>query len=139
VNVAVATRMPVDELAVALAVHCKLAGEDSRAARSHLDVTPRSYFDEACVWADSNEKIIKLVRSDPQAIVAGGYSLNQARGWLSRLFGLGKSRSPTAPDDDELAQVAEELAQSRQRIDEDRARKLAALRELVDDSFDSAR
>jgi len=136
--VAVATHMTVDELSLALAMYCKMHGENPRVARRHLDATPKMHFDEAVVWAESNTKVINLVASDPATIGEGGYSLNQARGWFSRLIGLGKSRGVTAPDDDELEQVMSDLTISERTIDTAKAKKLAALRELVDESFDSA-
>lgn len=136
-NVAVATRMTVDEIGVALAVFCKLFEADPRVARGQLDPTPRAHFDEACVWADSNAKVIRLLADDPQSVAAGSYSLNEARGWLSRLFTFGQKRGVNAPADDELEQVAAELRDKKRDIDEEKQRKLAALRELVDESMDA--
>jgi len=139
VNVAVATKLPVQELGLALAIHCQLFGENPRAARKHLDPTPRAHFDEGVAWAESNAKLVALIKSDPEAVRAGSYSLNASRGWFSRLFGLGRSKSPSAPTDDELDRVAAELSQKRKPVDEEKARKMAALRELVDDSFESTK
>jgi hypothetical protein len=136
--VAVATHMTVDELSLALAMYCKLHGENPRVARRHLDSTPKMHFDEGVVWAESNAKTINLVGSDPAAIGEGGFSLNQARGWFSRLIGLGRSRGATAPDDDELESVMSDLAKTDRTMDAAKAKKIAALRELVDESFDSA-
>ncbi|MBW2459160.1 MAG: hypothetical protein JRI68_31975 [Deltaproteobacteria bacterium] len=133
---AVVTKLPVEELGLALAIHCKLFGENPRVARRHLDLTPRSHFDEGCAWAESNAKLIGLIRSDPKAVRAGSYSLNAARGWFARLIGMGRSKSPSAPTDDELERVAAELGKKRKPVDEEKARKMAALRELVDDSFE---
>jgi hypothetical protein len=134
--VAVATKLPVEELGLALAIHCKLFRENPRAARKHLDLTPRSHFDEGCAWAESNAKLVELIRSDPEAVRAGSYSLNASRGWFSRLIGMGRSKSPSVPTDDELDRVAAELDKKRKPVDEEKARKMAALRELVDDSFE---
>lgn len=136
---AVATHLPVDELGLALAVFCKLHDSDVRAVRKHLDVTPRAHFDEGWAWAKSNAKVVALIRSDPDAILAGGYSLSEARGFFSRLLGLGRSRGATAPDDDDLALLARDLepASSRSK-DPARAKKLAELQALVDESLDRA-
>src|SRR5262249_25197124 len=46
VNVHSATRMPVADVGVALAIHCRLHGIPEAAAAKHLDVTPREAFDE---------------------------------------------------------------------------------------------
>ena len=134
---AVATKMPVDEIAVALAMHCKLFGDDPRVARAQLDPTPRAHFDEACVWASSNDKVVKLILEDPKAIAAGSYTLSPARGWLSRLFNFGK-KDTTPSTNDELEQVMRDMADSRRDSDVDRRRRMEALRDLVDESFDSA-
>jgi hypothetical protein len=130
--------MPVADLGLALAIHCKLHKEEARTARGQLDITPRAHFDEGRVWADSNSKTVSLMRSDPEAIAAGSYELNEARGWFSRLVGLGKSRGVSAPDDEEL-QVLQELQEvARKRtVDPEKRRKLAEARALVDDALDT--
>lgn len=136
---AVATHLPVDELGLALAVYCKLFDGNPRAVRKHLDVTPRAHFDEGWAWARSNAKVVALVKSDPGAIAAGSYSLSEARGWFSRLLGVGRSKGATAPDDDELAVLARDLDPASQRSsDPARAKKLAELQKLVDESLDGA-
>jgi hypothetical protein len=133
--VAVATHMPVEELGLALAIHCKLFGENPRVARKHLDMTPRAHFDEGVAWAETNAKLVERIRTDPDAVQGGAYSLNAARGWLSRLVGIGRSKST---GDDELERVAAELEKKGRSVDAEKERKLAALRELVDESFESA-
>ena len=134
---AVATHMPVAEVALATAICCKMHGFDPRIARRQLDPTPRSHFDEARLWVDSNAKTIELVGRDPVAIHARSYSLNQARGFFSRLFGLGRSKGASAPAEDDL-QALSELATAERKVDPARQKKLAELRKLVDESFDSA-
>ena len=52
-----ATRMPVDELTVALAIFCKLHDVSERTAARHLELTPRSHFDEAWAFASSNAAV----------------------------------------------------------------------------------
>jgi hypothetical protein len=129
--------MPVAEVALATAICCKLHGFDFRAASRQLDPTPRSHFDEARLWVDSNAKTVELVKRDPVAIHARSYSLNQARGFFSRLFGLGRSKSLSAPADDDF-EALRDLANSERTVDPARQKKLAELRKLVDESFDSA-
>lgn len=136
-NVAVATRMTVDEIGLALGIFCKLFDEDVRTARRHLDPTPQAHFNEASVWADSNAKVVKLLESDPKAVAAQSYTLAPARSWFSRLVGLGKPKGVSAPDDDELASVMKEIAAAKstrapkKRADRD---EIAA---LVEESLES--
>jgi hypothetical protein len=129
--------MVVDELAVALAIFCKLHEVPYRQARKELDITPRAHFDEATVWADSNAKVIALIDSDPSSVVQGGYTLSEGRGWFSRLFGLGRRKGGTAATDDDLEALARDLDARKQTVDEKKAKRLADLRELVDESFEA--
>ena len=129
--------MPVEELGAALAMHCQLFKADRKAARRELDVTQRSYFDEGCAWADSNANVIKLIKDDPKSIAADNYSLSEARGWFSRLIGLGRSRSASPPADDELERLAKDLRANKRRSSTDsaRAKRLAELSKLVDEAL----
>ena len=129
--------MVVDELAVALAIFCKLHDVPARRAAKELDITPRAYFDEAAVWADSNARVIALMKSDPDAVANGSYTLPEGRSWFSRLLGLGKRKGPSAATDDELERMARDLQTRERSVDEDKARRLADLRELVDESFEA--
>jgi len=54
VQVQSATRMPVDELTVALGVFCRLFDVPARTAARHLELTPSEHFDEGHAWASSN-------------------------------------------------------------------------------------
>ncbi len=134
---AVATTLPVEELSLALAVYCHLHSVNARAVRPHLDVTPRSHFDEACLWAKSNAGLVSKMRDAPEALASGAYDLNEARGWISRLFGLGRATETPELAPDEFEQIAREVAAARQPVDEKTARKRAEIRELVDDAFET--
>jgi len=139
VKVASVTKLPVEELSLALAVYCKLHRADVRSARPHLETTPRAHFDESCVWADSNSGVIRLLRSNRAAVLSDSYALSEARGWFSRLFGLGRARGPSVPTDDELERMLERSKpSSKRKVDDEEARRLAAIRELVDESFDAS-
>jgi hypothetical protein len=132
--------MPIEEVTVALAVHCQLHGFSAKSASRQLDPTPRDHFEAARAWAESNAKVIELIESDPEVVIEGGYTLSEGRSWFSRLFGIGRAKAPALPTADQLEHVAAEVAttSSRQRRSEDpeRARRLAALRALVDESLD---
>jgi hypothetical protein len=133
VRVQRATRLDVTDLAVALAIFCKLHGHTV----SELDPSAKDFFGEARRWADSNARTISLVASDRLAVEAGSYELAPARGWLSRLVGLGKKSAATAPDERELENLAADLEVKREQSgDDERSRRLAALRELVDEALE---
>lgn len=151
VQVHSATKMPVDELALALAVYCRLHGVPDRAAARHLDVTPRAHFDESAVWAKSNAQVIRMLRDAPDRILADDFSLDEPRSWLARALGLGKRRAPRTAED-ELHELERSLAPAArggarragaageataQPMDEGKARKLAEIRALVDESLRS--
>lgn len=132
--------MVVDELTVALALFCKLHGVPYRTASRELDLTPRVHFDEGASWADSNAKVMLLMKSDPNAVKNGSFTLSEGRGWFSRLFGLGRKKGPSAFTDDELEMLAKDVTSSRGHVevDAEKARRLAELRELVDESFEAS-
>jgi hypothetical protein len=136
--VAVATKMPIEELSLALAIYTSLHGDPPAAVRRHLDPTPRAHFAEACAWAKSNASLVSKIRDDPATIQEGGYALSEARGWLARLFGLGRAKNADDADDQELERVAREMAAAQQPLDEGTAQQRAELRRLVDDAFDAS-
>lgn len=135
---AVATTLPVEELSLALALYCRLHGDNIRSIRGHLDLTPRSHFDEACVWAKSNASLVDKMRTNPAQLKSGAYTINEARGWVSRLFGLGRAKNADDLAESEMEQIAREAASMRQPIDEEKARSRAEIRDLVDDAFEAS-
>jgi hypothetical protein len=139
-----ATRMPVEEVTVALAVFCKLHDVPERAASRYLELTPRECFDEGAVWASSNSSLINDLRAHPRIFEADKYAIAPARSWLARL--LGSKKKSAAPEDD-LAAMERALteggaplfasgAPKRKAMDADKARKMAELRALVDESLE---
>ena len=135
------TRMPVDELTVALAVFCRLHEVPERGAARHLELTQSEHFDEAVVWARSNASVVKMLRKSPAAIERDEYTLSPARSWLARALGVGaKKRARSA--DEELAELERALGEGapssarRQPVDAAKAKKLAELRALVDESLE---
>jgi hypothetical protein len=152
VQVHSATRMPVDELTLALAVFCKLHGVPERSASAHLELTPREHFDEGVAWASSNMPVVKMLRKSPDTIIRDDYKLSEARSWLARALGIGaRKNKPTA--DDELAELERSLAQGLPAKkgsgaggssaalpaarDKAKAAKLAEIRALVDETLES--
>jgi len=143
VQVHSATRMPVDEVTLALAIFCKLHQIPDRLAEKHLQVTPRAHFEESAVWAASNAQLVRMLREDRARVAADDYAIGESRSWLARALGIGKKRARGA--DDDLAALERALpadaktgAKDRERkIDPERAAKLAELRSLVDESLGS--
>lgn len=138
-----ATKMTEPELAIALAVSCKLFSLPERSASRELDPSPRGVFDEAWAWATSNEKVIALVEKRPEALIQGDYKLAPAHGLLSRVFGFGKKRRPLTTDEelDELERAltsggpgASAVAPKRKK-DPAQRDKLDEIRALVDESL----
>ncbi len=143
VQVHSATRMPVDEITVALGLFCRLFDVSERAASKHLELTPREHFDEGYAWASSNASVVRLLRKSPDAVRAGDYALSPSRSWLARVLGVGGKKHAASPDD-ELADLERALATTaaarpKKTVDAARARKLAELKALVDESLESPR
>jgi hypothetical protein len=137
-RVSSATKLPVEEICLALGLFCRLHQLPPRSAAVHLDPTPRAHFDAAEQWVRSNAGVVSLLRTDRAAIEAETYSLSEARSWLSRLFGLGRARGPSVPTDEELERVAKSLEAKRagKSVDPARAQRLQELRALVDDALE---
>jgi hypothetical protein len=141
VKVHSATRMPVDEITVGLALFCKLFEVPDRTAARHLELTQGEHFDEAAAWASSNASVVKMLRNKPDAVRAGEYSLSPARSWLARVLGVGGKKRAASPDE-ELAElehamrVAAPASGAKKALDPAKARKLAELRALVDESLE---
>ena len=144
VQVHSATRMPVDEVTVALALFCKLHEVEGRVASRYLELTPREHLDEGLVWASSNLALVELVRAAPAEVEADKYAIAPARSWLSRvLVGLGGKKKAAPSSEDDLDALERAFAgapalpaASRAPIDAAKARRLAELRALVDESLE---
>jgi hypothetical protein len=140
VKVHSATRMPVDEITVALGLFCRLYDVPERTAAKHLEVTPAEHFDEGYAWASSNAHVVRLLRKSPDAVRADGYALHPSRSWLARVLGVGAKKHRASPDE-ELADLEQAVrasagAAQRKAVDPARAKKLAELRALVDESLE---
>lgn len=141
VNVHSATKMPVEDIALSLAIFCTLHNVPERAASKFLELTPRECFEESMVWAHSNKNVLKKLGSKPEVILSDDYTLSEARSWLARTLGIGKKRSVSV--DDELALMERELLAQKQLGSGSSAsgtkrdpKKLSEIRALVDESLD---
>jgi hypothetical protein len=136
-----ATRMPVDEVTVALALFCKLFAVPERTAHKHLEPTQREHFDEAAAWASSNAAMVRLLRKDPAAVRAGDYKLSPARTWLARVLGVGAKKHARSSDE-ELADLERAMLASApaskgaKTVDAAKAKRLAEIKALVDESLE---
>ena len=133
-----ATKLTTEELSLSLAMFCRSFGVDMRIAHKHLDTVPREHFDRAETWVRANASIVRRLREDAKGIRSDAFVLDQAESWVSRVFSFGRNkRGPTA--EETLAQLERSLpaATTRKPIDPERAKKLAELRALVDESLDS--
>ncbi len=142
VSVQSATALPVEEQVALLAIFGELHRGAAKTARSELDAVPRGMLSEATQWATANAGVIGLVKSDRRALDADAYQLSRSQGWFGRsqgwfgrLLGVGGAKAATVPSDDELERIASTL-RAPKRVDAERARRLAALRELVDEQLD---
>jgi hypothetical protein len=143
VQVHSATRMPVEDVTLALAVFCKLHNVPDRVASKHLELTPRECFDEAMVWASSNISVIRRLRSAPAAMKADEFHLSEARSWLSRVLGIGARKAPRSVDE-ELAELERQAMRGKLPAGSGGAKgkaggadekRLAEIRALVDETL----
>jgi hypothetical protein len=129
--------MPVDETTLALALFCKLHQVGERQASKHLEVTPREHLEEAMIWADSNAAVLRQLRADPEAVASDDFALSPPGSWLGRLF-RGKKQRTARPTEGDLAELERTLAPASQKkpVDPARARRLAEIRDLVDETLE---
>jgi hypothetical protein len=117
-----ATRLSVEEHAVALALHLRVHGSKPTTARAHLETTQREAFDEALRWVDSNRLIVETLRERPAELTRGEIVFESARGIFGRMFAR---KSP--------AEVV--VARPKRERSEDELRRLAEAKSLVDDAL----
>jgi hypothetical protein len=132
-----ATRMTVEEAGLSLAIFCGLFGVEPRAASKHLDEGPRASFELGAAWAGSNATLVRRLRTDARSIARDEFVLGEARGWLSRVLGVGKSKRALTADET-ISQLERSMRSPmpKKQIDPERAKKLAELRALVDESLE---
>jgi hypothetical protein len=145
VQVHSATRMPVDEITVALGLFCRLFDVPERTAAKHLEPTPAEHFDEGYAWASSNASVMRLLRKSPQAVRDGEYALSPSRSWLARVLGVGAKKRVATPDED-LADLERAMLSAppaggagggaKKTVDAAKAKKLAELKALVDETLE---
>jgi hypothetical protein len=89
-RVAQATRLPVEEIAVALALFVAIHRRSSANAasvanvRKHLGATQREAFELASDWVESNPLIAASLRDEPRRLESGALDLEPVRGVLGQ-------------------------------------------------------
>lgn len=119
------TTLSVSELAVLTALFCAVNDVKPRVVRAHLATTQAEAFDDAVAWVDTNDHLVKALRTTPETLVGGLFSMERTRGFLSRLF---KKKA----DDMPLGVAVSKPARVRTPDEE---RRLAEARALVDEAL----
>jgi len=116
-RMAQATALPVEEVAVALALFAAVHGVRASAVREHLGATQREAFDLAAAWAESNPLLVESLRDRPAVLASGAIDLEPVRGplgrWLHRRKLDKELQAPVA-----VAPISDE---KRRRLEEARA------------------
>ncbi|MEO6419108.1 MAG: hypothetical protein ABIP39_06860, partial [Polyangiaceae bacterium] len=130
VRVHQATALGLEEVAVALALFVREHDHKASRARAHLETTQKEAFDEALVWLDSNPEIIASLRTAPQLLADGIFTVEPTKGPIGRFFAKRKLETP--PSAKELASAA-----SKRKRTPEEERKLAETRALVEEALRS--
>jgi hypothetical protein len=122
-----ATALSVEELTVALALFVGIHDAKVSDARANLGATQREAFDLALAWVESNPLLLETLRDRPALLETGLFDLEPVRGLVGRWFHKRKLdkelRAPAAPSSTPLS--------------EDKRRRLAEARALVDEVLGS--
>lgn len=124
-----ATVLPVEPLAVALALFVALHGGKASEARKHLGATQREAFELAEDWVESNPQLVETLRERPEMLAAGVFDIEPVRGLLGRW--LHRRRT----------EKAERGAPARPAtvMSDERRRRLEEARALVDEVMTEAK
>ncbi len=128
VNVRQATHLTAPEHATLLALFCRVNDHKPSTARAHLEATQKEAFDQALRWVDSNVHVVDALRTHPETLADGVFSIEKAKGLLGRMF------ARRAPRPDEI--VAPPRRTERSEADR---RRLAEARALVEEALRTTR
>jgi hypothetical protein len=138
------TRLSLPELAILSALFVQLGKHSSRSLMRELSTTQRAAVDDALEWAKSNGRLIERLRTDPARVASGDLPLEEAKPWLSRLFGRkSKAALPNETSDDlsfeDLGVLETTLGSSlRAKPPKERSAADEALRALVDEALNES-
>ena len=119
------TSLSIGDLAVMTALFCAVNDVKPRVARTHLATTQTEAFDVAVAWVETNDHLVKALRTMPETLADGVFTMERTRGFLSRLF---------RKKDDDAALTAPVAKPSRVRTPEEE-RRLAEARALVEEAL----
>jgi len=80
------TFLSVEELALATALFVRVQRKKPAAVRRHLEITQREAFDAALGFVDAQPRLLRTLENDPESLTDGLFELEEAKGFLSRLF-----------------------------------------------------
>jgi hypothetical protein len=86
-SVSKVTHMGVADLAVLTALFAELGKHSIKGALRDLDTTQRSLLGEAADWAKTNAALVARMRSTPQAVARGDFTIEETRPWILRVLG----------------------------------------------------
>lgn len=93
-SIASVTKVSVGELAVAFALFAARGNHSLRPAMRALEATQRAVLDDANALVQSNRALVGRLDHEPSSVAAGKFELDEARSWLSRLFGRKATQAP---------------------------------------------
>jgi hypothetical protein len=118
------TVLSVEELAMALALFVRAAEVRPATVKRHLEVTQREAFELALDFVDGQPKLVEALRSAPETLEDGVFTLEEKKGFFSRLLSSKKEE----PD------LGASPPPARQRSEEEQ-RRIAEMRALVDEAL----
>jgi hypothetical protein len=78
------TTLPIEAIAVGLALFVAVHRRDASRARKHLGLTQRAAFEVACDWVDCNPMLVESLRDRPEELAGGVVDLEPVRGILGQ-------------------------------------------------------
>ncbi len=131
------TALAVTEAAALLALFCRVHKVKPSLARSPLALTQREAFDRALVFWESNERVIATLRTAPELLVGGTFTLDSERGPVARLLGWFGNRDKQGSRD-ELALAASTKVPARVRTEAEE-RRFALAKSMAEDALVTSR
>jgi hypothetical protein len=112
------TALPVEEIAVGLALFVAVHRRAASGARKHLGLTQREAFELAFDWVDCNPALVESLRDRPDELAGGAVDLEPVRGILGQWLHKRRvesatrvpARRPSPAISDERRRRIEEIA-----------------------------
>jgi hypothetical protein len=97
--------VPTEELATLFALFLAREEHPLKGALAELGTTQRAVVKEAWVLIDESPGLVSLLKSDPERVARGNFSLRDGVSFLSKLFGR-KKRTQATPAEREAAALS---------------------------------